>query len=440
MLASRAHAHDPERLYRTGGVRGAGGRTRLMRAVARRDEARTAEILGACPTPATRAALLACVDDDGGRTALHLACDDDRFDEAVALRVVELLLANGADPLAPARGEGGHVWHATHYAARWSARLVQRLVAAGAPIDGGGGGDSTLCVAARAGTVQGVRMIPALVALGADVDDAADAMLELALHPVKGAQPTNAEVVAALKALESMGNYRVLEPDDDTGLMAVDWAAIAGNVPVVRAELSRGAVADNLLVHGAKHPELVRACLAAGAPVDGLIDSWQGEGLGADSWQAEGLGGDGPSCSALMAAAHFSVLESVEALLAAGASVDLRSESGATALMHSVAVGSGAAYDPRVTQALLAAGADVAARDKAGDTALHHLAGWSAQQPWAVGAARLLLQRGADARAVNKDDRLPSWCVPFDRGGPLHRLLIEAEEAAAAAEEEAAAA
>ena len=435
MLASREHAHDAELLYRTRGVRGAGGRTLLMCAVARRDVARVAEILAACPTPATRAELLACI-DDGGRTALHWACapgGDDDEDAAAAL--VELLLGAGADPQASARLSDSDEAELEldceppiHEAARWSARLVQLLVQAGASID------STLCVAARAGTVQGVRMIPVLVALGADEYDAAEAMFDFAQHPVEGAQPTNAEVVAALEALESMGNYRVHEPDDE-GLISSDWAAIEGNVPVVRAELSRGAVVDNLLAHGAKHPELVRMCLVAGAPVDGLIDSrsWQGGGLGEKEPSYDG------SFSPLMAAAHYSVLESVELLLAAGASVDLRSEQGATALMHSVVGPGSGTFDPRVVQALLAAGADVTARDKAGDTALHHLASYSAQKPWAVGAARLLLQRGADARAVNKDDRLPSWCVPFNRGGALHRLLIEAEEAAAAAELEAAA-
>ena len=395
-----------------------------MCAVARRDVARVAEILAACPTPASRAELLACI-DDGGRTALHWACapgGDDDEDAAAAL--VELLLGAGADPRARARLPDSPIQEA----ARWSVRLVQLLAQAGASID------SMLCVAARAGTVQGVRMIPVLVALGADEYDAAEAMFDFAQHPVEGAQPTNAEVVAALEALESMDNYRVHEPDDE-GLGSTDWAAIEGNVPVVRAELSRGAVVHDLLAHGAKHPELVRMCLAAGAPVDGLIDSrsWQGGGLG------EKEPSYGGSFSPLMAAAHYSVLESVELLLAAGASVDLRSEQGATALMHSVVGPGSGTFDPRVVQALLAAGADVTARDKAGDTALHHLASYSAQKPWAVGAARLLLQRGADARAVNKDDRLPSWCVPFNRGGALHRLLIEAEEAAAAAELEAAA-
>ena len=53
MRATREHAHDPELLARTRGVRGGEyGRTLLMRAVMRCDVARAAEIVGAAPTPA----------------------------------------------------------------------------------------------------------------------------------------------------------------------------------------------------------------------------------------------------------------------------------------------------------------------------------------------------------------------------------------------------
>ena len=74
MRATRAHAHDAELLARTRGVRGEFGRTLLMRAVMRCDVARAAEIVGAAPTPAARAELLAYVDVDG-RTTLHMACN-----------------------------------------------------------------------------------------------------------------------------------------------------------------------------------------------------------------------------------------------------------------------------------------------------------------------------------------------------------------------------
>ena len=98
MRATREHAHDPELLARTGGVRsGEHGRTLLMRAVARYDVARAAEIVGAAPTPAARAELLAYADIKGWST-LHLACSPARVDEDAMLALVELLLGAGADP------------------------------------------------------------------------------------------------------------------------------------------------------------------------------------------------------------------------------------------------------------------------------------------------------------------------------------------------------
>ena len=94
MRLCREHAHDPELLARTRGVRGKLGVTLLMRAVERCDVARAAEIVGACPTPASRAELLACVDSRGW-TALHQACSRNRENAAVAL--VDSLLDDTAE-------------------------------------------------------------------------------------------------------------------------------------------------------------------------------------------------------------------------------------------------------------------------------------------------------------------------------------------------------
>ena len=99
-----------------------------MRAVLRRDVARAAEIVGACPTPASRAELLAYV-DDRGQTALHYACHSDREDEDAAVALAEVLLGAGADPRVRS---APRLHQPVHLAAAWSLRLVQRLVAAGA--------------------------------------------------------------------------------------------------------------------------------------------------------------------------------------------------------------------------------------------------------------------------------------------------------------------
>ena len=326
-LASPEHLHDSELLNRTRGVRGAGGCTLLMRAVTRLDVARAAEILAACPAPATRVELLACV-DACGLTALHIACHRDRLDEEAALRMVELLLANGADPLELTR-QTHRVWHAIHFAAQWSAGLVQRLVQAGASIDGDAEHITTLCAAIRAGrTAQGVHMIPQLVALGArEMLNGAPENWAQEMHciydPAVGAQPTDGEVAASLNALVSVGCS--LSQPDDTELAPLDWAARDGNAPMVRALLSLGVPAStSSLVHGASHPELVRVLLAAAAPVEGLVDIHDI---------------DERTCSPLMEAAYLSVLESVEALLAAGASVHFRDEDceeSGTVLMYSI--------------------------------------------------------------------------------------------------------
>ena len=312
MLASPEHRHDPELLYRTRGVRGAGGRTLLMRAVGRCDDARVAEILAACPTPATRVELLACVDARGW-AATHIACHRDRLDEEAALRVIELLLANGADPLAPRFVPAiGHVDHAIHFAAQWSLRLVQRLVKAGASIDGDVEDNSTLLAAAGAGTAQGARMILRLVALGACETLGNQAMIRFASCPAKGDQMTDEEVVAALNTLESVG-CSLTEPALDIGT-PLDWAAVRANAPVVRALLSLGAPAtSSSLVWGAKHVEMVRMLLAAGALPQ----------------KAAGL-----DRTPLVAAALESALESAEALLAAGADVNERDDDGWTVLHY----------------------------------------------------------------------------------------------------------
>ena len=195
MRATREHAHDAELLWLTRAVRGGGEghETLLARAAGRLDEARVGEILAACPTPASRAELLAC-GDRNDQTALYRACDirDEQREEA-ALALVELLLSAGADPLARARFRNdGAEFLPIHLAARWSARLVQRLVQAGASIDSIIARESTLRQAAGVGTAVGVRMIPALVALGARETLGGRVMHDFACCPVEGARPLTA--------------------------------------------------------------------------------------------------------------------------------------------------------------------------------------------------------------------------------------------------------
>jgi hypothetical protein len=422
MRATRAHAHDAELLWLTRAVRGGGedGETLLSHATRRLEVARVAEILAACPTPASRAELLA----RGNRyayTALHWACapgGDDDEDAAAAL--VELLLGAGANPRARARfpdsdeAELELDCQPIHEAARWSARLVQRLVQAGASIDGDDAGNSTLREAAVARTARGVRMIPALVALGARETLGNEAIQRFAFNPVAGAPPSDGDVAAALTALVSVG-CSLTQPN--AAGSPLELAALSGNAPVVRALLALGvaATAQSLVDTVANaHPGVARLLLAAGAPVDA---------------QAFLSAEDNFLCTPLMAAAFGAALESVQLLLGAGASAGARNEHDMTALMLSLWSDSADASAVHgVVEALLAAGADVAARDYVGKTPLHHLATNSSCKPWAPAAARLLLAVGADGRVKNDAGATPAEAVSeAARGGELHRLLLAAE-------------
>ncbi len=323
-----------------------------------------------------------------------------------------MLLGGGADPRARARyATTAREFQPIHRAAKWSARLVQRLVAAGASIDGDVAGYSTLLAAAGAGTALGVRMIPALVALGARETGGNQAMYDFALSPVEGAPPSDGEVAAALTALVSAG-CSLTQPDAD-GDTPAENAAQKGNVPMSRALLSLSVVATTKsLAHAVAHPDTVRLLLAAGAPVGGLVRFSPG----------------GDTVTPLMQAALESSLKSLQLLLAAGASVSRVNSRGFTALMSALqSKSTDATAVLGVVEALLAAGSLVIYRDLAGDTALHHLASHSHGQPWAAAVARLLLDSGADASVANKAGAKPAGCVPVSaRGGELYGLLLAA--------------
>ena len=312
------------------------------------------------------------------------------------MALVELLLGAGADPLARCRGTFGRDFQPIFWAAQWSARIVQRLMSAGASIDGDVAGNSTLLCAAGARTARGVRMIPALVALGARETLGNRAMYAFAGWPVEGAPASDEELRAALTALVSVG-CSLTEPSMD-GYTPTDLAARFGNAPVVRTLLALGAAATTKsLAHAVEHPEIVRLLLAGGARPGGLVRVSAGD----------------HTATPLMAAARSSSLQSVRLLLAAGASLIQRNERGLTALMYALlSEATDATAVPCVVEELLIAGSDVAARDADGDTPLHVLTQRCATQPWAAGVARLLLGNGADADATNKAGLKPAGCVP----------------------------
>jgi hypothetical protein len=448
MRLSREHAHDPELLARTSRVRsGPRGLTLLMHTVEQFDVVRAAEIVGACPTPASRAQLLACV-DSCGRTALHLACvgplraDQDveaelEGDEREALALVELLLGAGADPLAISAPLYSRRCQPIHIAAKWSVLIVQRLVAAGVPIigelddsvEGRRDGNSTLLAAAHAPTTTGLRMIPALVSLGARELARENAHNDGSVHEfVSGASFMRArapwstdEARVALAALASAGCSLTAQQEGD-GQTPMETAAQRGNLPFVEALLAEAVAATTLsLALGMTWPGIVRVLLAAGVPPCGLVQ-----------W----IGGGSNRTALMFAAAMTGPLESVHLLLGAsvGNGVNRRDQDGKTALMHAMETESfESAAVLGVVGALLDAGADVMDRDMCGNTPLHVLAYRGYYKPWAGDVARLLLASGADATTTNKAGKTPAQCMGAGvaRDGGLRALLLQAAEQAA---------
>ena len=136
---------------------------------------------------------------------------------------------------------------------------------AGAPIDGDVAGTSTLRSAAVARTAVGVRMIPALVALGARETHGGAVMRDFASSPVEGAPPSDGDVAAALTALVSVGCS--LTQPNAAGDTPLDYAADRGNAPVVRTLLALGVAATaKSLACAVAHPSVVRLLLSAGRP------------------------------------------------------------------------------------------------------------------------------------------------------------------------------
>ena len=94
--------------------------------------------------------------------------------------------------------------------------------------------------------------------------------------------------------------------------------------------------------------------------------------------------------TALMLAAIYGGLDSMQLLLERGAEINATNAAGATALMR-------AAFDPAKLSLLLEKGADVNVRSGLGNTALM----LAARPPRSLTAVRSLLSRGADARITN---------------------------------------
>lgn len=217
-----------------------------------------------------RAELLACVDIKG-RTALHLACQNEGCSEVLhetyevmALQLVALLLAHGADPQAV------QPLQPIHYAARWSVPIVERLVAAGAKINAVSFGlRPTTPLGEAFGGMQAMRMIPQLVALGARMTVGDERGIALACELMRRRDLSQDELAAILTTLATAGvslsayNFNWKSP--------LDIAAGYGNLPALRALLALGVKATNWNAFYARNLEVVHLLVKeAGAPRDSV--------------------------------------------------------------------------------------------------------------------------------------------------------------------------
>ncbi len=158
---------------------------------------------------------------------------------------------------------------------------------------------------------------------------------------------------------------------------------------------------------------------------------------GADLGARERQSGDTPLHMAAIGSRNPSV---IEALLAAGAEINARSDDGSTPLQAWQRSGHGGRRDPEVFKALLAAGANPNVSDSIGWTPLHYAVSYAGD----AALVRALLKAGADPNARIAQE---SWYEPLftwrrNAAGdtPLHRaayngagpLVIEALLAAGA--------
>jgi ankyrin repeat protein len=167
---------------------------------------------------------------------------------------------------------------------------------------------------------------------------------------------------------------------DADGVALLMKAIYFGRAQIVDLLIERGAEMDIFAASALGKVERLRALIQADPE---LLHAYSPDG-----W------------TALHLAAHFGQREAVEALLAAGASVQARSQNSMhNTPLHAAMPGG----QPEVVEALLAKGAEVNAQQEGGFTALHEAAS-QGKTP----LVRLLLARGADAALPSESGKTAS--------------------------------
>ena len=174
------------------------------------------------------------------------------------------------------------------------------------------------------------------------------------------------DLAPALALLEQ--DAALAQARDTDGVALLMKAIYFGRAQIVDLLIERGAEVDIFAAAALGKVERLRALIQADPQ---LVRAYSPDG-----W------------TALHLAAHFGQREAVETLLAAGASVQARSQNGMSNTPLHAAMPGGKL---EVVEALLANGAEVNARQEGGFTALHEAASQGSAP-----LVRLLLARGAD--------------------------------------------
>ena len=225
------------------------------------------------------------------------------------------------------------------------------------------------------------------------------------------------------RSLKACAGCKLLRPSTQRQsaelLAAATAGSLAGVVALIASAAPLGAAAPfgtpeaclTALYIASEHGHLavVQALLAAGADTEAKSqDAWAVQN--SSSWEGDQ--------AALYAASSNGHLAVVQALLAAGADKDVKEKGGRTALHEASWAGHLA-----VVQELLAAGADKDANEQDGRTALHE-----ASRAGHLAVVQALLAAGADKDAKDQHD----WTALHDARWSGHLAVVQALKAAGA--------
>jgi ankyrin repeat protein len=353
--------------------------------------------------------------DDSSQTALHFAAQGDDT------KMAALLLTKGAD--IHARDNQGNT-PLLDAASNGNKNMAELLLTKGADIEAK---DNSGCTPLIWAAIQGHRDVAeVLLAHKADVNGKSPSSGQTALS--SAAMNGHKDVAELL-----LTNHADLQGRDQCGQTPLDWAVDNGHLEMVEFLLAQGADVNakakdgSTLLHLAEvhHNYDVAALLRqhGGKEPPGMADPGALAGAGDASTDPASLdaaaqAGDLEKVRALIKAdpnvvfstgeGEFTPLigaaarkhkDVVEFLLANKADINVRSETGMTAL--AVAARNG---DREMADLLIAHGADVNARDKNGDTPLYAAMN---QVPWQKDVEVLLLAHGADPNIDDNEGETP---------------------------------